>query len=79
MEKNPTKDPAPNIACAPSPYALRTTTLNNGVEILAPTLNSRVVAHQRRTLDLGAHHDAGAVDQAEHRDVERVGLGPVIN
>ena len=41
-EKKPTKDPAPNIACAPGPYALRTTTLNNGVGILAPTLNSLV-------------------------------------
>ena len=73
MEKNPTKEFCPQhrlraeAVCLAHDHAEQRRR-DIGTHIEQP----RAVAHQRRTLDLAAHHNARAVDKAEYRDVERV-------
>ena len=75
MEKNPTKEFCPQhrlraeAVCLAHDHAEQRRR-DIGTHIEQP----RAVAHQRRTLDLAAHHNARAVDKAEYRTCQVVGI-----
>ena len=72
-EKKPTSEPAPQHRLRAEAVGLAH---DHGEQrrghVGADVEQPRAVAHQRGALDIRADHDARAVDQVEHRDVERV-------